>query len=37
MNNSQQGSTLTPIPSPPVAGEGSVVTELVHDQFRRTR
>jgi hypothetical protein len=35
MTNNQQSSALTPIPSPAVAGEGSIVTEMVVDHFRK--
>jgi hypothetical protein len=35
MNNDQQSSALTPIPSPATAGEGSVVTEMVANHFRK--
>ena len=35
MNDNQQNSAHTPIPSPTVVGEGSVVTEMVVDHFRR--
>jgi len=35
MNNNWQSSALTPIPSPTTAGEGSVVTEMVVNHFRK--
>ena len=37
MPDNQQSSVLTPIPSPTAAGEGSIVTEMVVNHFRKTR
>ncbi len=37
MTDNQQSSALTPIPSPAVAGEGRVVTEMVVYHFRKTQ
>jgi small neutral amino acid transporter SnatA (MarC family) len=36
MNDHWQSSALTPIPSPAMAGEGSIVTEMVVNHFRKT-
>jgi hypothetical protein len=33
----QQSSALTPSPSPALAGEGSIVTEMVASHFRNIR
>jgi hypothetical protein len=35
MTDYQQSSALTPIPSPTAVGEGSVVTEMVFNHFRK--
>jgi hypothetical protein len=37
MIDNQQSSALTPIPSPAVAGEASVVTEMVVNHLRRSQ
>jgi hypothetical protein len=37
MTDNQQSSALTPIPSPAPAGEGSIVTEMVVNHFRKTQ
>jgi hypothetical protein len=37
MNDNQQSSALTPIPSPAIAGEGSNVTEMVVNHFRNAQ
>jgi hypothetical protein len=37
MTDNQQSSALTPIPSPADAGEGSKVTEMVVNHFRKTQ
>jgi len=37
MTDNQQSSALTPIPSPVAAGEGSIVTEMVANHFRKTQ
>jgi len=36
MSDNQQSSALTPIPSPATAGEGSIVTEMAVNHFRKT-
>jgi hypothetical protein len=35
MTDDQQSSALTPIPSPADAGEGSIVTEMAFNHFRK--
>jgi hypothetical protein len=35
MTDNQQSSALTPIPSPTTVGEGSFVTEMVVNHFRK--
>jgi hypothetical protein len=37
MTDNEQSSALTPIPSPAAAGEGSIVTEMVVNHFRKTQ
>ena len=37
MTDNQQSSALTHIPSPAAAGEGSIVTEMVVNHFRKTQ
>ena len=36
MTDNQQSSTLTPCPASAAAGEGSIVTEMVLNHFRKT-
>ncbi len=35
MTNNSKAQPLTPIPSPAEAGEGSIVTEMVDNHFRK--
>jgi len=37
MTDKLQSSALTPSPSPAAAGEGSIVTEMVVNHFRKTQ
>ena len=37
MPDNQQSCALIPIPSPAAAGDGSIVTEMVVNHFRKTQ